>query len=46
MWGSKRQVSILSGSCIEEIQEKLEEDISILAGIAAMRHIGPFKEEV
>ena len=44
-WG-KRKVPILSGNCIEEISEKLEEDISILSGLGAMRHIGPFKEEV
>jgi hypothetical protein len=39
-------VPILSGNCIEEITEKLEEDISVLSGLSAMRHIGPFKEEV
>ena len=45
-WGVKRKVNILSGGCIEEIQEKLEEDIGILSGLGAMRRIGPFKEEV
>ena len=45
-WGTKRKVPILSGMCIEEIQETLEEDISTLSGLGAMRHIGPFKEEV
>ena len=45
-WGKKREVPILSGLCVEEIQERLEEDISTLSGLGAMRHIGPFKEEV
>ncbi len=45
-WGVKRKVPILSGACIEEITEKLEEDISTTSGLSAMRHIGPFKEEV
>ena len=45
-WGIKRKVPILSGMCIEEISERLEEDISTLSGLGAMRHIGPFKEEV
>lgn len=45
-WGTKRKVPILSGNCIEEITEQLEEDISQLSGLSAMRHIGPFKEEV
>ena len=45
-WGIKRLVPILSGGCIEEISEQLEEDISILSGLGAMRHIGPFKDEV
>jgi len=41
-----RELPILSGSKIEEIQERLEEDISTLSGLSAMRHVGPFKEEV
>jgi dynein heavy chain len=45
-WGSKRKIQILSGGCIEEIQEKLDEDIATLSGLGAMRHVGPFKEEV
>ena len=45
-WGLKRKVPILAGACVEEIQEKLEEDISTLSGLGAMRHVGPFKEEV
>lgn len=44
-WG-KRKVPILSGSKIEEIQEILDEDISTLSGLSAMRHVGPFKPEV
>jgi len=44
-WGS-REVYILSGACVEEVQEKLDEDISTLSGLSAMRHVGPFKEEV
>ena len=45
-WGVKRKVQILSGACVEDIQEQLEEDIGTLSGLGAMRHIGPFKEEV
>jgi len=41
-----RELPILSGTTIEEIQERLEEDISTLSGLSAMRHVGPFKEEV
>lgn len=44
-WGNKK-VPILKGDVIEFITEKLEEDISSLSGLSAMRHIGPFKEEV
>ena len=45
-WGTKRNVSIISGNSIEEIQEILEEDISMLSSLGAQRHVGPFKEEV
>lgn len=41
-----RELPILSGTKIEEIQERLEEDIGVLSGLSAMRHVGPFKEEV
>ena len=45
-WGIKRKVQILSGGCVEEIQERLDEDISVLSGLSAMRHVTPFREEV
>jgi len=41
-----RDLPVLLGSRVEEIQERLEEDISTLSGLSAMRHVGPFKEEV
>jgi dynein heavy chain len=45
-WGIKRKVKILSGMCVEEVQEKLDEDISTLSGLSAMRHVTPFKDDV
>ena len=44
-WGT-RKVLILSGESVEKINEDLEEDIGTLAGLYAMRQVGPFKEEV
>ncbi len=37
---------ILNGTFVEEINEKLSDDISTTSSLVAMRHIGPFKEEV
>lgn len=37
---------ILNGTFVEEISEKLSDDISTTSSLVAMRHIGPFKEEV
>lgn len=44
-WGTKG-VQILKGDKIEIINEKLEEDIGVLAGLSAMRQVTPFKDDV
>lgn len=45
-WGTKRKIMILNGSNLEEISERLSDDIATTSSLSAMRHIGPFKEEV
>ena len=45
-WGTKRKIMILNGSNLEEISEWLSDDIATTSSLSAMRHIGPFKEEV
>lgn len=44
-WGN-RKVLTLSGDSVELINERLDEDIGTLAGVSAMKQVGPFKPEI